>query len=102
MTGSLRLAAMLNARMRPTSGNSRKNRSGLKPEHTAALVENGLGKLAQKEFDTRIGITPKTDTEGDISFLDPVVPTIGEFADHDSQQGAAIDYSIATGEGLFA
>ena len=26
---------------------------------------------------------------------------IGEFADHDKQQGAAIDHSIATGEPLF-
>lgn len=28
-------------------------------------------------------------------------PVIGEFADHDPQQGAAIDHSIATGEPLF-
>ena len=45
----------LNIKTHPHSGNSRKNRSGLKPENTAALVENGLGKLSQKEFDTRIG-----------------------------------------------
>ena len=45
----------LNGKTFQNSGNSRKNRSGLKPEHTAALVENGLGKLSQKEFDTRIG-----------------------------------------------
>jgi hypothetical protein len=31
-----------------------------------------------------------------------VIATIGEFADHDPAQGAAIDHSIATGKGLFA
>ena len=56
----------LNGKTFQNSGNSRKNRSGLKPEHTAALVENGLGKLAQKEFDTRLGIVD-VKTEGDIS-----------------------------------
>ena len=56
----------LNVKTHPVSGNSRKNRSGLKPEHTAALVENGLGKLSQKEFDTRIGIVD-VKSEGDIS-----------------------------------
>jgi hypothetical protein len=34
--------------------------------------------------------------------VDPTKVTIGEFADHDPQQGAAIDHSIATGEPLFA
>ena len=56
----------LNGKTYPISGNSRKNLSGLKPEHTAALVENGLGKLSQKEFDTRIGIVD-VKSEGDIS-----------------------------------
>ena len=56
----------LNVKTHPVSGNSRKNRSGLKLEHTAALVENGLGKLSQKEFDTRIGIVD-VKSEGDIS-----------------------------------
>ena len=55
----------LNVKTHPHSGNSRKNRSGLKYEHTAALVENGLGKLSQKEFDTRIGIVD-VKSEGDI------------------------------------
>ena len=91
----------LNIKTHPHSGNSRKNRSGLKPEHTAALVENGLGKLSQKEFDTRLGIVD-VKTEGDISLKQPVEVTIGAFADHDPQQGAAIDHSIATGERLFA
>ena len=57
----------LNGKTYLISGNSRKNRSGFKPEHTAALVENGLGKLSQKEFDTRIGIVD-VKSEGDISF----------------------------------
>ncbi len=56
----------LNVKTHPHSGNSRKNRPGLKSEHTAALVENGLGRLAQKEFDTRIGVVD-VKTEGDIS-----------------------------------
>lgn len=55
-----------NVKAYPISGNSRKNRSGLKYEHTAALVENGLGRLAQKEFDTRLGIVD-VKSEGDIS-----------------------------------
>ena len=46
----------LNGKTFQNSGNSRKNRPGRKPEHSTALVENGIGKLAQKEFDTRIGI----------------------------------------------
>ena len=56
----------LNVKTHPVSGNSRKNRPGLKPEHTAAQVENGLGKLAQKEFDARLGIVD-VKPEGDIS-----------------------------------
>ena len=56
----------LNVKTHPVSGNSRKNRSGLKREHAAALVENGLGKLAQKEFDTRLGIVD-VKTEGPLS-----------------------------------
>ena len=56
----------LNGKTFQNSGNSRKNRPGLKPEHTDAQVENGLGKLAQKEFDTRLGIVD-VKTEGDIS-----------------------------------
>ena len=58
----------INGKSFQNSGNSRKNRPGLKPEHTAAQVENGLGKLAQKEFDTRIGITPTEEASNDISF----------------------------------
>jgi hypothetical protein len=84
------------------SGNSKKNRSGLKPEHTAAQVENGLGRLASKEFDVRIGITPPGVVKQDIEFTQPIVPSIGQFADRNPEQGAAIDHSIATGEGLFA
>ena len=56
----------LNGKTFQNSGNSRKNRPGLKPEHTAAQVENGLGKLAQKEFDARLGIVD-VKSEGDIS-----------------------------------
>jgi hypothetical protein len=36
------------------SGNTRKNRPGRKPEHTAALVDNSLGVLARGEFDKRL------------------------------------------------
>jgi hypothetical protein len=66
----------LNVKTYPTSGNSRKNRSGLKPEHTAALVENGLGKLAQKEFDARLGIVDVKPETGDISFLEEPVSDV--------------------------
>ena len=54
MTGNLRLAAMLNGKMTPNSGNSRKNRPGLKPEHTEANMENSLGRLAVTELDKRM------------------------------------------------
>ena len=67
----------INGKSFQNSGNSRKNRPGLKPEHTDAQVENGLGKLAQTEFDTRIGITPKTEeASNDISFA----PLVNGFA----------------------
>jgi hypothetical protein len=58
----------LNIKTHPQSGLSRKNRPGRKSEHSAALVENGPGRLAQVEFDTRLGITPKAEG-GDISFI---------------------------------
>jgi hypothetical protein len=57
----------LNGKMFQNSGNSAKNRPGLKSEHTAASVENGLGRLAQAEFDARLGIVKKSMTE-DIPF----------------------------------
>jgi hypothetical protein len=58
----------LNGKTFQNSGNSRKNRPGLKPEHSAALVENGIGKLAQKEFDTRVGMPTLGSKKQDIPF----------------------------------
>jgi hypothetical protein len=63
----------LNGKTFQHSGNSAKNRPGLKPEHTAALVENGLGRLAQAEFNTRVGITAPEFAKQDISFTPEVL-----------------------------
>ena len=72
-------------------GDSRKNRSGVSPEHRLALVEN-----ASRTFAVEIEKALKSEIAPD------VMPIIGEFADRDPAQGAAIDHAIATGEGLFA
>jgi hypothetical protein len=56
MTGSRRLAAMLNGKMTPNSGDSRKNRPGRKPEHFQAQT-HALAAIAQKELDARLGLT---------------------------------------------
>lgn|SRR6266496_606848 len=63
----------------------RKSRSGYKQEHGEALIEDASRSFA-KEVTKALEV--------------PV--TVGEFADHDPVQGAAIDNSIATGKNLFA
>ena len=74
------------------SGGGRKNRPGNKELHAEALIENAA-------FVPKVKPVPTPD----IPVIDPEnLPEIGEFADRDPQQGAAIDHSIATGEPLFA
>ena len=65
-----RFAMMLNGKMFKSSGDSRKNRPGRKPEHTEAQVYNGLGRLAVGEFDTRLGLADlkSEDIVSDIPF----------------------------------
>jgi hypothetical protein len=60
MTGSLRLAHLLNGKMSVTCGYSRRNQPGLKPEHTEANVENALGRLAVAELAKRMAPPPIT------------------------------------------
>ena len=69
-----------------------KNKPGRKPEHTEALQANEIWER-EKLNDFK---------EGDEIYDFSQIPYIGEFADHDPEQGAAIDHAIATGEGLFA
>lgn len=81
----------LGGKQHSQQGDSRKNRSGVSPEHRLALVEN-----ASRTFAVEIEKALKSEIAPD------VMPIIGEFADRDPAQGAAIDHAIATGEGLFA
>jgi hypothetical protein len=81
------------------SNGGRKNRPGNKELHNDALVLNST-------------FVPKPKPTPDIPVIDVEQPImgeyaekfaeIGEFADRDPQQGAAIDHSIATGDPLFA
>jgi hypothetical protein len=63
-----------------TAAVTNKNKPGRKPEHTEALAINEIWERERLTAEAHVG----------------------EFADHDPAQGAAIDHSIATGEGLFA
>jgi hypothetical protein len=85
----------INTKTYSTHFDSRRNRSGHALEETEARVENALGALARQELKDRVDAMRGT-------LVKPIVPTIGEFADYDAAQGAAIDHSIATGEPLFA
>ena len=64
-----RLAMMLNGKMFKHSGDSRKNRPGRKQEHFEAQTY-ALARLAQHEFDTRIGLADlkSEDIVSDIPF----------------------------------
>ena|SRR5258708_524972 len=88
----------LGAKTYPQQGLSRKNRPGNKELHSKAVVEDA-SRMFAKEVDRALAPAEATKI--------PIVPinavaTIGQFADRDPVQGAAIDHSIATGEGLFA
>jgi hypothetical protein len=60
---------MLNGKMFKSSGDSRKNRPGRKQEHFEAQTY-ALARLAQHEFDTRIGLADlkSEDIVSDIPF----------------------------------
>jgi hypothetical protein len=89
---SINKLTWLNGKQYAQAFGARKNRPGEHLLHAAAIVEDASRAFA-KEVDK--ATTPLAETP-----LGSAV--IGEFADHDQQQGDAIDNSIATGEGLFA
>jgi len=84
-------------------GAQRKTRPGEKELRIEANVANGIGELARQESKAREPKTPNISIVPlDHALAEPVEVTIGEYADRDPQQGAAIDHSITTGEPLFA
>lgn len=109
----------LGAKQYKQQGDSRKNRSHFGPEHTAAIPENASRILA-KEIDKALLpdvpiVEPVTVPAPDVAEVTSIPLTttapegvelvqahIGQFADRDPVQGAAIDHSIATGEPLFS
>lgn len=100
-------------------GDSRKLRSGFGTEHAEAIPENASRVLA-KEIDKALMpdvpiVEPATVPAPDVAEVTSIPLTttapegvelvqahIGQFADRDPIQGAAIDHSIATGEPLFS
>jgi hypothetical protein len=63
----------LNGKTFQNSSGSRKNRPGMKSEHANALVENSLGRLANDEFNKRVGITAPEFAKQDIPFTPEVL-----------------------------
>ena len=64
----------------PTHFDSRKNRSGHKPEETEARIENGLGALARQELKDRVdAMRPKIEepaiSEPVLTFAQPSPPS---------------------------
>jgi hypothetical protein len=119
--GQSTVLAFLRGKCHIQHGAQRKTRPGEKILHNEALPTNDIYNVLRPALDAAetpeaeqqvvriaaylghtLGVKPKPERPV-LPVIDPEkLPEIGEFADRDPQQGAAIDHSIATGEPLFA